>query len=114
MCIRDRAMKAFELELSNRLAEAKIAGEDELQVELENAKKRLDSLQQLEGGAGKVIGRVLLALLLLLLLLAVFGTAAHAAGQMCIRDRRGMQPFQPQEPPRNVPTYAVNGAYGCA
>ena len=30
--------------------------------------------------AGKVIGRVLLALLLILLLLAVFGTAAHAAG----------------------------------
>lgn len=45
----EKAMKAFELELSNRLAEAKIAGEDELQVELENAKKRLDSLQQLEG-----------------------------------------------------------------
>ena len=45
----EKAMKAFELELSNRLAEAKIAGEDELQVELENAKKRLDTLQQLEG-----------------------------------------------------------------
>lgn len=45
----EKAMKAFELELSNRLAAAKIAGEDELQVELENAKKRLDSLQQLEG-----------------------------------------------------------------
>ena len=30
--------------------------------------------------AGKVIGRVLLALLFILLLLAVFGTAAHAAG----------------------------------
>ena len=30
--------------------------------------------------AGKVIGRVLLALLLILLLLAVSGTAAHAAG----------------------------------
>ena len=30
--------------------------------------------------AGKVIGRVLLALLLILLLLTVFGTAAHAAG----------------------------------
>ena len=45
----DKAMEALELELSNRLAAAKIAGEDELQVELENAKKRLDSLQQLEG-----------------------------------------------------------------
>lgn len=45
----EKAMEAFELELSNRLAAAKIAGEDELQVELENAKKRLDSLQQLEG-----------------------------------------------------------------
>ena len=45
----EKAMKAFELELSNRLAAAKIAGEDELQVELENAKKRLDFLQQLEG-----------------------------------------------------------------
>ncbi len=30
--------------------------------------------------AGKVIGRVLLALLLILLLLTVFGTAAPAAG----------------------------------
>ena len=30
--------------------------------------------------AGKMIGRVLLALLLILLLLTVFGTAAHAAG----------------------------------
>ena len=45
----EKAMEALELELSNRLAAAKIAGEDELQVELENAKKRLDSLQQLEG-----------------------------------------------------------------
>ena len=45
----EEAMEALELELSNRLAAAKIAGEDELQVELENAKKRLDSLQQLEG-----------------------------------------------------------------
>lgn len=45
----EKAMEAFELELSNRLAAAKIAGEDELKVELENAKKRLDSLQQLEG-----------------------------------------------------------------
>ena len=27
---------------------------------------------------------------------------------------RGMQPFQLQEPPRNVLTYAVNGAYGRA
>ena len=45
----DKAMEALELELSNRLAAAKIAGEDELQVELENAKKRLDSLHQLEG-----------------------------------------------------------------
>lgn len=45
----EKAMEAFELELSNRLAAAKIAGEDELQVELENTKKRLDSLQQLEG-----------------------------------------------------------------
>ena len=42
----EKAMEALELELSNRLAEAKIAGEDELQVALENAKKRLDSLQQ--------------------------------------------------------------------
>lgn len=46
---KEEAMEALELELSNRLAAAKIAGEDELQVELENAKKRLDSLQQLEG-----------------------------------------------------------------
>lgn len=46
---KEKAMEALELELSNRLAAAKIAGEDELQVELENAKKRLDSLQQLEG-----------------------------------------------------------------
>ena len=45
----EKAMEALELELSNRLAAAKIAGEDELQVELENAKKRLYSLQQLEG-----------------------------------------------------------------
>ena len=45
----EKAMEALELELSNRLAAAKIAGEGELQVELENAKKRLDSLQQLEG-----------------------------------------------------------------
>lgn len=45
----EKAMEALELELSNRLSAAKIAGEDELQVELENAKKRLDSLQQLEG-----------------------------------------------------------------
>lgn len=45
----EKAMEALELELSNRLAAAKIAGEDELQVELENAKKRIDSLQQLEG-----------------------------------------------------------------
>lgn len=45
----EKAMEALELELSNRLAAAKIAGEDELQVELENAKKRLDSLRQLEG-----------------------------------------------------------------
>ena len=45
----EKAMEALELELSNRLAAAKIAGEDELQVELENAKKRLDTLQQLEG-----------------------------------------------------------------
>lgn len=45
----EKAMEALELELSNRLAAAKISGEDELQVELENAKKRLDSLQQLEG-----------------------------------------------------------------
>ena len=45
----EKAMEALELELSNRLAAAKIAGEDELKVELENAKKRLDSLQQLEG-----------------------------------------------------------------
>lgn len=45
----EKAMQQFELELSNRLDEAKLAGEDELQVELENAKKRLDSLQQLEG-----------------------------------------------------------------
>ena len=26
----------------------------------------------------------------------------------------GRQPFQPQEPPQNVLTYAVNGAYGRA
>lgn len=45
----EKAMQALELELSNRLAAAKIAGEDELQVELENAKARLDAIQQLEG-----------------------------------------------------------------
>ena len=45
----EKAMQQFELELSNRLAEAKLAGEDELQVELENAKARLDAVQQLEG-----------------------------------------------------------------
>lgn len=45
----EKAMQQFELELSNRLAEAKLAGKDELQVELENAKARLDAVQQLEG-----------------------------------------------------------------
>ena len=38
------------------------------------------SLKKIGSMAGKVIGRVLLALLLIFLLLAVFGTAAHAAG----------------------------------
>lgn len=45
----EKAMQEFELELSNRLAEAKLAGENELQVELENAKARLDAVHQLEG-----------------------------------------------------------------
>lgn len=45
----EKAMEEFDLEMSNRLKEARLAGEDLLQVELENAKKRLDSLQQLEG-----------------------------------------------------------------
>ena len=45
----EKAMQEFELELSNRLAEAKLAGENELQVELDNAKARLDAVHQLEG-----------------------------------------------------------------
>lgn len=46
---KEETRKALELELENNLKEAKLNGEDELQVALENAKKRLDSLQELEG-----------------------------------------------------------------
>ncbi|BCI64883.1 hypothetical protein [Coprobacter secundus] len=47
--IANKQAEAVRLEFENRIAEAKLQGEDELQIKLELRKQELDSLHQLEG-----------------------------------------------------------------